>query len=184
MSTHRSDRAIREARAAVDRLAGRDRPGPGRYLLVGLMGALGGAVAAFLLDPQRGRTRRIQLGDRTAALARDVGREVERRRRAVTSTVAGKAEAARHAGEEGPLPNDEALAAKVETELFRDPDVPKGGININVEQGRVVLRGEVPDDGMRKKLEKSAAAIPGVWDVENLLHLPGEPAPTYDRVTS
>jgi hypothetical protein len=178
MPTHRSDKAIREARAAYERMTGRDRPGAGRYLLVGLIGALGGAAAAFLFDPQRGRTRRIQLGDRTAALARDLGRGLERRQRAVTSTLAGKAEAARHAGEEGPLPNDEALAAKVETELFRDPEVPKGGININVEQGRVVLRGEVPDDAMRRKLEKSAASIPGVWDVENLLHLPGEPAPT------
>ncbi|HET6379474.1 MAG TPA: BON domain-containing protein [candidate division Zixibacteria bacterium] len=178
MPTHRSERAIREARAAYGRITGRDRPGPARYLLVGIVGALGGAAAAFLFDPQRGRTRRIQLGDRTAALVRGLKRGLARRQRAVTSTLAGKAQAARHAGEEGPLPNDEALAAKVTSELFRDPSVPKGGININVEQGRVVLRGEVPDEGMRRALEKSAAAIPGVWDVENLLHLPGEPAPT------
>jgi osmotically-inducible protein OsmY len=42
----------------------------------------------------------------------------------------------------------------------------------------VVLRGEVPTDAMREKLEKRASAIAGVWSVENLLHLPGEPAPT------
>jgi hypothetical protein len=31
---------------------------------------------------------------------------------------------------------------------------------------------------MRSTLEERAAAIRGVWYVENLLHLPGEPAPT------
>jgi osmotically-inducible protein OsmY len=77
------------------------------------------------------------------------------------------------------MPNDASLAAKVESELFRDPDLPKGDININVEQGVVVLRGEVADAGTSERLEKSARAIPGVWEVENLLHLPGEPAPTH-----
>jgi osmotically-inducible protein OsmY len=68
---------------------------------------------------------------------------------------------------------------KVESELFRDPSVPKGSININVEQGVVVLRGEVPDPELAERLEHEARAIPGVWEVENLLHGPGEPAPTH-----
>ena len=37
---------------------------------------------------------------------------------------------------------------------------------------------EVTDAGMSERLEKSARAIPGVWEVENLLHLPGAEAPT------
>jgi osmotically-inducible protein OsmY len=43
----------------------------------------------------------------------------------------------------------------------------------------VVLRGEVADSAMSERLEHGARAIPGVWEVENLLHLPGEPAPTH-----
>ena len=74
--------------------------------------------------------------------------------------------------------NDATLKERVESELFRDPEVPKGAININAEQGIVVLRGEVSDETMRESLAARAGEIEGVWYVENLLHLPGEPAPT------
>ena len=40
--------------------------------------------------------------------------------------------------------NDPALARKVESEVFRDQDIPKGNISVNVEYGVVYLRGEVP----------------------------------------
>ena len=75
----------------------------------------------------------------------------------------------------GPIA-DVTIRARAESELFRDADVPKGTININVERGIIVLRGEVPDDAMRRRLAEQAAAIDGVWSVRNLLHLPGEPA--------
>ena len=156
-----------------------DRPGPGRFLAMGLLGAAAGAAAAFLLDPVRGTARRTQLVDRTAAWWRDTTGSIERGSRYVGSTVEGKAQALKHGGESEPMPNDASLAMKVESELFRDPKVPKGDININVEQGVVVLRGEVGDAGMSERLEKAARAVPGVWEVENLLHLPGEPAPTH-----
>jgi gas vesicle protein len=156
-----------------------DRPGPGRFLAMGLLGAAAGAAAAFLLDPVRGTARRAQLVDRTAAWWRDTTAGIGRGGRYVGSTVEGKAQALKHAGESEPMPNDASLAMKVESELFRDADVPKGDININVEQGVVVLRGEVGDAGMSERLEKAARAVPGVWEVENLLHLPGEPAPTH-----
>jgi osmotically-inducible protein OsmY len=87
--------------------------------------------------------------------------------------------AARARGGTEPLLNDAALAMKVESELFRDLDVPKGSMNVNVEQGVVVLRGEVGDATTREQLERAAREIAGVWAVDNLLHLPGEPAPTH-----
>ena len=156
-----------------------DRPGAGRFVAMGLLGAAAGAAAALLLDPQRGAARRAQLVDRAGAMWRDVAGGVARGSRYVVSTVEGKAQALRYSGDGDPMPNDASLAMKVESELFRDADVPKGDININVEQGVVVLRGEVADGGMSERLEKAARAIPGVWEVENLLHLPGEPAPTH-----
>jgi osmotically-inducible protein OsmY len=67
---------------------------------------------------------------------------------------------------------------KVETELFRDPAVPKGAINVNVEHGVVVLRGEVNDESLKHRLEELAGKVEGVDGVRNLLHLPAEPAPT------
>ena len=172
-------RQAREARRSAEEMTGRKRPGPGRFLAMGVLGAIAGAVAAFLLDPQRGKARRAQLVDRAGAMARDAGQSLERGARQIGSTVEGKASALRNGGNGEPMPNDAALAMKVESELFRDPDVPKGDININVEQGVVVLRGEVADAGMSERLENAARAISGVWEVENLLHLPGEPAPTH-----
>lgn len=35
------------------------------------------------------------------------------------------------------------LAAKVETELFGNPRIPKGALNVNVEDGVVIVRGQV-----------------------------------------
>ncbi|HEX2195242.1 MAG TPA: BON domain-containing protein, partial [Candidatus Limnocylindria bacterium] len=168
--------SVRDARRRAETLRRDDRPGPGRFVALGLLGALAGAAAAFLLDPERGRSRRARLADQTAAFFRDVSGNLERGGRYLSSTVQGKAEALRAAGTAEAPPNDAALAMKVESELFRDPDVPKGDININVEQGIVVLRGQVADPSMSERLEKAARAVPGVWEVENLLHLPGEPA--------
>jgi hypothetical protein len=183
MSTNQWTRAWRDAgrRAArkAEIRAGRRRTGPGRSLAIGALGAAIGVAIAFLFDPQRGRARRAQLVDRAAALLRDAGGEMERRARHVSATVEGKVAAARVRGGTEPLLNDSALAMKVESELFRDLDVPKGSMNVNVEQGVVVLRGEVGDATTREQLERAAREIAGVWAVDNLLHLPGEPAPTH-----
>ena len=151
---------------------------PMSRLLSASVGAALGATAALLLDPARGRARRAQLIDRGGALGRRVLRSGEREVRFARSWVAGKAEAIRALGEPTEWVNDATLKERVESELLGDPKVPKGAININAEQGIVVLRGEVPTDKMREKLAERAGQIEGVWSVENLLHLPGEPAPT------
>jgi hypothetical protein len=74
--------------------------------------------------------------------------------------------------------DDVTIARKVETELFRDPTVPKGHIDVNVAGGVVWLRGEVKTPADIRRLETLAQAIPEVTRVENLLHLPKTPAPT------
>ena len=77
-------------------------------------------------------------------------------------------------------PDDATLAHKVETELFRPAGVPKGQINVNVQRGIVQLRGEVPQPEMIDELVEKARHIAGVLAVENLLHLPGTPAPMHE----
>jgi osmotically-inducible protein OsmY len=42
-----------------------------------------------------------------------------------------------------------------------------------------VLRGEVDSWEIVDDLVEQARAVQGVRDVENLLHLPGQPAPTH-----
>ena len=85
---------------------------------------------------------------------------------------------ATHVREEPKDFDDVTLARKVETEIFRDADVPKGQINVNAEGGVVYLRGEVEQPDMIEELESKARDVQGVREVENLLHLPGQEAPT------
>ena len=143
---------------------------------LGVLAAAGGAVAAFFLDPARGHGRRTRLVDQGGATLRRAARQSAHTLRRARASVSGSLAAAIHRDGGDPLLDDASLAAKVETELFRDPSVPKGAINVNVERGIVVLRGEVPDTTMRDRLANQAASIRGIWSVHNMLHLPGEPA--------
>ena len=74
--------------------------------------------------------------------------------------------------------NDPALARKVESEVFRDAALPKGSISVNAEYGVIYFRGEVPSREVMEELTKRARGVDGVRAVENLTHLPGEPAQT------
>jgi osmotically-inducible protein OsmY len=73
--------------------------------------------------------------------------------------------------------DDATLAQKVMTELFRDPHVPKGAINVNAENGVVLLRGEIEEPAMIVEIVARTRRIRGVADVENLMHLPGDSVP-------
>jgi osmotically-inducible protein OsmY len=72
--------------------------------------------------------------------------------------------------------NDPALAQKVESEVFQDKDIPKDKLNVNVENGVVYLRGELPDRELMDKLVARARQVEGVQGVENLTHLAGSSA--------
>jgi osmotically-inducible protein OsmY len=74
--------------------------------------------------------------------------------------------------------NDPALARKVESEVFRDEQIPKDKLSVNVENGVAHLRGEVPDQDTMDELVGRARKVDGIKGVENLTHLPSEAAPT------
>jgi hypothetical protein len=114
-----------------------------------------GAALTYFFHPEHGRQRRDKV----------LGRLKELETRA----------------EEGPRPqpDDVTLARQVESELFRDEEVPKGQINVNAENGKIVLRGEVEGPEMIRDLESRARSVHGVQDVENLLHVPGAEAPMH-----
>jgi osmotically-inducible protein OsmY len=137
-----------------------------------------GAALAYFFDPQNGRRRRNVTRDRAAAFFRRGARKTERAGRAVAAEAHGLKQKATHLREEQKDFDDVTLARKVETELFRPADAPKGSVNVNVENGVVYLRGEVEQPDMIEDLEKRAKKIQGVRGVENLLHLPKTPAPT------
>ena len=156
---------------------------PMRFLRRGRMLGLGtalGALVAFFLDPKHGRRRRHLLRDRTRGVINRTLRRGARLGRAVSAEVYGVKQKATHLREEPKDHDDVTLARKVETELFRSPDVPKGQINVNVEHGVVCLRGEAPRTEMINDLIERARNVQGVADVESLLHLPKTEAPTRD----
>ena len=175
------DAATREARRRAQ-LAARgepSRPGWGGGFILATLAGIAGAAASFLLDPARGRARRARLADQGRAALRTAAQRAERLGRQVRSEVDGRLAAARAARTPSVAPTDDVtIADRVRSELFRDPEIPKESLSINVERGVVVLRGEIPEGEMRARIVDEVERIDGVWAVRDLLHLPGETAPT------
>jgi osmotically-inducible protein OsmY len=141
--------------------------------LFALAGAIGAALAYFF-DPDNGRRRRKIAADKAGKLVRKTGQQAQ----GAAAQAQGLKEKASHRSEqEKPQPDDVTLARKVESEIFRDADVPKGQINVNVEDGVVYLRGELEQPDLIDDLEAQARKVQGVLGVENLLHAPGQEAP-------
>ena len=138
-----------------------------------------GAALMYFFDPTDGKRRRQALVDRAGGLFRSTGSKAGNAGGKVTSQAKGLTEKAKDIREERkPEPNDATLKAKVESEIFRDPEVPKGKIDVNAENGVVYLRGEADRSELIETLENQVRKVEGVQEVENLLHLPGEPAKT------
>ena len=125
-----------------------------------------GAALAYFFDPQNGRARRKDTIKRIVRLS-------QRQRGRLTAKATQRREGSK------PQPDDVTLARQVESEIFGDADVPKGQINVNAEEGKVVLRGEVESAEMIEELVSKARKVQGVQDVENLLHTPGQAAPMH-----
>jgi osmotically-inducible protein OsmY len=136
-----------------------------------------GAVTAYFFDPDRGRGRRARTRDQLTAVFRRLGRRGGRLARRAESQAYGAWQRATHTVPADPLTDDETLKQKVETELFGKPEVEKGKILVNVEDGVVVVRGEVGTAEQMTELAQQALKVPGVKGVQNLLHLPEEPPP-------
>ncbi len=136
-----------------------------------------GAGLMYFFDPEQGNRRRKMLVDRVGAFFRRGARRTTRAGRGIAATAYGVRQKATHLREEEKELDDVTLARKVESEIFRDADAPKGQVDVNVVDGVVYLRGEVEEDRIRE-LENAARKVSGVKGVENLLHTPGTPSPT------
>ncbi|HEY6057978.1 MAG TPA: BON domain-containing protein, partial [Candidatus Limnocylindrales bacterium] len=140
-----------------------------RPVAVGLaLGAGLGAAAAYFLDPDRGRGRRIQAADRLAASGRRARRAIERWLRTAGAIAAGRRrQLTELAARPGEPPDDTTLAHTVESELFRDRDIPKGDMNINAENGVVILRGIADSDDQIERITARVMTIKGVRAVRS-----------------
>jgi BON domain-containing protein len=161
----------------------RGRSTPVKPLALATAAATGGialgALLQYFLDRTAGRRRRHTARDRAMSRMRRGERRAALRARRAESHALGiarrRVNAARRRQRE-PL-DDVTLAHKVESELYRRARVPKGQISINAEDGLVFLRGVIDRQEDIERIGAAARQIAGVREVENLIHLPGTPAP-------
>jgi osmotically-inducible protein OsmY len=128
-----------------------------------------------------GRRRRNLLRDRGGAAFRRGSRRLNRTARGTAAGAYGLSQKAIHLipRERAPL-DDITLARKVESILYRDPELPKGRLNISAREGMVELRGELDHPEEIRTVEAMVRRVPGVRRVNNLLHLPGTVAPNKE----
>jgi hypothetical protein len=164
----------RQSRLARSRMP--RRGGPTRLSV--LSGAIAGAAAAYLFDPERGRARRAWLADWLGSRARRGWGAVNTLTTRTSSSAAAFPQRMVQLRSMRPRPVDDlTLRDRVESEVFRNPDLPKDRINLEVASGVVTLRGQVDNAYQIANVEKAVLKVPGVAGVENLLHVNGTPAP-------
>ena len=149
-----------------------------------IFGAAAGFAAAWFLDPGQGARRRNQVRDQALSYARGQKDAAAAQATRAAEQVKGAAVKASPVG--GPEPaeerlNDPALQAKVESEAFREAEVPTDRVSVNVEDGVAYLRGELEDRSAIDRLVEAVRQVEGVREVQSLLHEPGEPAPAKDE---
>jgi len=136
----------------------------------------------YLLDPERGRRRRNMARDRMLARLRRTVRAGAAAWRGAAADAYGASHRMVHlVPRETDVSDDETLRQRVESQLFRDRDIPKGELNITAEHGMIILRGELDSPAEIVMIEKRVARVPGVRGVHNLLHPHGTPAPNKER---
>jgi osmotically-inducible protein OsmY len=143
-----------------------------------LFGAAIGAAATHFLDPNSGRRRRHELRDQAASKATAGAAKAA----STASYAAGRAKGAVATATPSSSPDldDVGLARKVETEIFRDAEAPKGDVSVDVQAGVAYLRGTVDDEEWIARLGDDAKKVDGIKGVNNLLHEPGKPAPAAE----
>lgn len=146
--------------------------------LVLLVGAAG-AVLQYFLDPQRGRTRRVQTKDQVLAAIRRPARRAQDSVSKSAQYAQDRAKGLAHevsASDEAPA-EDHTLVDKVRSEVLGKPEYSGYTINVNAVDGVVTLRGELDQPELINALRDDVAEVPGVREVESFLHLPDTPPP-------
>jgi BON domain len=148
------------------------------HLRMFALGALTGAALLFILDPDRGRRRRAMARDRFTGARHRAARRARRLGRRTAAEAYGLKQKATHLRpEDKGTPDDVTLAHTVQSEVFRDPRIPKDRITLSAQDGCIVLRGQVDRLDQIRDVEQKVRRVHGVREVTNLLHLRGTPAP-------
>jgi len=138
-----------------------------------------GASLGYLLDPRSGKRRRRMLRDRPIALARRGERRAERAAHRGAAKTRALAARTWHLAGRPKNYDDVTLVNKVESEVFRFHEIPKGVLNVDAVNGVVSFRGQVERPEIIAEIIEKAGKVAGVRAVENLMHLPGTEAPHH-----
>jgi osmotically-inducible protein OsmY len=135
----------------------------------GLAAALGAAVA-YILDPDRGRSRRAKLADQAAARARDAAGTVKAKAEYQKGVAKGLIhEAADVFSPEEPV-DDDILLQKVKSEaLGYWPD--SKDIEVDITNGMVRVSGTVGNESDRESLIQLIRKVDGVGLIDDRLRV-------------
>jgi osmotically-inducible protein OsmY len=148
-----------------------------RTLISFALGLAAGAAAAHFLDPDSGRRRRATMRDQAQSKASQAASAVQSQATHAAHSATGAVVSSVPTGVRLEDADDVTLARKVETEIFRAADAPKGSVSIDVQAGIATLRGEVGEQQWIERLGDEAGHVAGIRGVQNLLHTPGTPTP-------
>jgi gas vesicle protein len=140
------------------------------------LGAATGAAAAYLADPDRGRSRRAELQQQVGSSFRDVAEQATGQAKEAAGKVKGQLiEGAKEAApDELFVPADaQTLRDRIKSEVFgRRDDVQDVVINVDA-PGQVALKGTVPGPDNERDLLAAVAGVDGVLDVRSELSVRG-----------
>ena len=146
-------------------------------------GALLGAAAAYLFDPLAGNGRRARLRDQAAAQLKRAQWRGEQLQRHATNVVEGKMQQlTSHEGDRAM--DDTTIAQRIRSEVLGRPNLDAREVIVDVEEGVARLRGQLDDTERIESVVEETRKIPGVRDIENLIHLPDTPAPNKKAARS
>jgi hypothetical protein len=154
---------------------------------VGLFGI--GAGTMYLFDPDRGRSRRTQLVSHLEGVTRRKVRRTATGTRREAHYLEGrlKGVVARARGQGHYHPESEVDLREHLRQVIHSMPVPTTDVTVEVARGRATLRGQVETLDQQAQIRDAVAAVRGVEEVEDFLHLPGTVAPNKAsvlRVTS
>jgi osmotically-inducible protein OsmY len=142
----------------------------GKFLrITGFAAAVGAAV--YLLDPDRGRSRRAKLADQAESAARKTGDKIEAQARYQKGKIQGLAHDLTEPFRTETEVDDDTLTQKVRSEALGRWEGAKKDIEIGVQGGVVTLKGETTPE-LARGLAGLVEAVPGVVSVEDELTVP------------
>jgi osmotically-inducible protein OsmY len=143
-----------------------------RKLLISLgLIALGG-LFMYLMDPDRGRSRRARFTDQAGARSRDITDTVSAKARYQTGVVKGLVHEVADVFTPGEANfDDETLRQKVRSEAIGPARLAGSDVQIDVSGGEVSVTGSLGDEHTRKRLIKSIERVEGVESVDDRLQV-------------